>query len=136
VSAIFHKGSEDVDIIAWAQSAVATANTLERLLGLAEVFKLDKRDNHEYTAHPDFELVRKAWADRYTELGGNIKSSDVKDPSAFLDTMLGKNAHGVVLQRFASRGVLVQEPSTTTIKKPSPAAKRRPVQSRSIFGSE
>lgn len=114
------------EIIQWARNAASTAQSLERLLGLAEVMKLDKHDNHAYTNDPAFDSVRKAWAARFTELGGNLKSPEVKDPTAFLDTLLGKNADGINLTRFSSKTLRTQEPAYTPVRKPKPAARKRP----------
>lgn len=127
-----------VTIIQWAQLAVATANTLERMLSLAEVFKLDKEDGAEYTTRPDFDAVRKSWAARYRELGGDLKSPEVKDPAAYLDTITGVNANGINSHSFVPPGVLVQEPSCTPVKKtkPKPAPKRQVIQGRSMFEAD
>jgi hypothetical protein len=87
-------------VIFWARVAANTADSLERLLYLAEVFKADTEEKQPYTIDPAFSEVRKAWARRYVALGGDIKSSDVKDPTAFLDTLLGKNANGIELGKI------------------------------------
>lgn len=87
-------------LIFWAKVAAKTANSLERLLYLAEVFKADAKTLDNYTTDPAFSEVRKAWAERYVDLGGDLKSTDLKDPTAFLDTLLGKNANGIELRKI------------------------------------
>lgn len=58
----------------WSLNAVHTAMSLERLALLMNVFQEDKAANAKYTLSAGFNDVRKAWADRIVELGGNPKS--------------------------------------------------------------
>lgn len=106
------------------------------MLGLCEVFKIDRQDGHEYVSHPDFTEVRKIWAARFTEMGGNLNSDSVKDPTSLLDTLFGVNANGINLSSFVPRGVLVQGPAYTPIRKPKPVKKIRKATDRpgELFG--
>jgi hypothetical protein len=97
--------------------------TLERLLGLAEVFKADAAAKCDYTTDPAFNEVRDLWKIKYTSLGGDIKSADTKDPTAFLNTLLGENVNGISLVRLFPL-------ADWSIAKPAPPAKKETAASR------
>lgn len=110
-------------LIFWARVAARTADSLERLLYLAEVFRADAKTLDNYTTDPAFSEVRKAWAERYVDLGGDLKSTDLKDPTAFLDTLLGKNANGIELRKIFPVGHR-SVPETKPLAKQPPKKRR------------
>lgn len=60
------------DEVKWIIGEIEQAQTLERLLYLADIIRFDADHGYEYALKPNVEQVREAWAKRKGELRDDV----------------------------------------------------------------
>lgn len=119
-----------MEMCQWCFDAVHSAQTLERLIGLAACFRADRGESYQQSDL--FAEARKAWLARYLALGGD-PSGLPADLDAFLGTLSGDHADGVRLSDFSTGELVSAPPKPVASETQRPVPRRKARQEEVLF---